>query len=139
MENLKSKLLEKFKSDEFAKLVGVEFLEFREGYAKAAMTVRRELLNFHGVAHGAAIYALADVAFSVASNSRNIAAVALSMTIHYRRPVAEGSRLIAEAFEESLGRTTGLYRIVVKDHEGKLIAVGQGLVYLKQGTPLVSV
>ncbi len=137
MEDLKSKLWDKFGSDRFAKLMGVELLEFREGYAKASMTVRRELLNFHGVAHGAAIYALADVAFSVASNSHNRVAVALSMTIHYRRPVAEGAKLIAEAFEESLGRTTGLYRIVVKDQEGKLVAVGQGLVYLKQ-EPLVT-
>ena len=87
------------------------------------------MLDFHGVAHGELIASLADVAFAAASNSRNRKAVALALNISYRRSVKAGETLVAEAFEESLGERTALYRIVVKSSRGELVACCQGLVY----------
>ena len=40
-------------------------------------------------------------------------------------PVALGTRLIAEATEESLGRRIGTYRLVVTTEEGTLVAACQ--------------
>ncbi|RLE48886.1 MAG: hydroxyphenylacetyl-CoA thioesterase PaaI [Candidatus Methanomethylicota archaeon] len=123
------KLIEKFKQDPFSRMLGIDILEVREGFCKASMVIKEEHLNFHGIAHGGAILALADAAFAAASNSRNKVAVALSINVNYRRPVKAGTRLYAEAFEESLGKTTGLYRMKVITEDGKLVAVCDGLVY----------
>lgn len=120
---------EKVSQDPYANLLGIEILELREGYAKTSITVKSEMLNFHGVAHGGLIASLADVAFAAASNSHNRKALALNLSINYRRPVKAGETIVAEAFEESLGDTTALYRIAVKDSKGVLVAAGQGLVY----------
>jgi acyl-CoA thioesterase len=52
------------------------------------------------------------------------------MNINYRSPVKEGMNLIAEASEESVGRKTALYRMIVKTDDGKLIASSQGTVFI---------
>ncbi|MEM4576374.1 MAG: hotdog fold thioesterase [Candidatus Nezhaarchaeales archaeon] len=128
-EELLEKIREKVRRDPYANLLGIEVLELREGYAKASLIVRDDMVNFHGVAHGGLIASLADVTFAAASNSRNKKALALNLNVSYRRPVKAGETIIAEAFEESLGDTTALYRIVVKNSKGSLVAVCQGLVY----------
>jgi len=123
------RVFEKVRRDPYANTLGIEVLEIREGYAKASLTVGENMLNFHGVAHGGLIASLADVAFAAASNSRNRKAVALALNISFRRPVKAGETLVAEAFEESLGERTALYRIVVRSSRGELVACCQGLVY----------
>lgn len=128
-EELLEKIREKVRRDPYANLLGIEVLELREGYAKASLIVGSDMTNFHGVAHGGLIASLADVAFAAASNSHNKKALALNLNVSYRRPVKAGETIIAEAFEESLGDTTALYRIVVKNSKGSLVAVCQGLVY----------
>jgi len=122
-------ILERVRDDPYANALGIKVLEIGEGYAKASLTVGENMLNFHGVAHGGLIASLADVAFAAASNSRNRKAVALALNISYRRPVKAGETLVAEAFEESLGERTALYKIVVRNSEGDLVASCQGLVY----------
>ena len=129
VDDLLEKIREKVSKDPYAKTLGIRVVEVREGYAKAMLTVSDNTLNFHGVAHGGLIASLADVAFAAASNSHNKRALALSLCINYRRPVKVGETLIAEAFEESLGNITALYRIVVKNSEGHLVASCEGLVY----------
>ncbi len=120
---------EALNGDPFARLLGIEVQEVGEGYGRASMRVRADLLNSQGFAHGGAIFSLADMAFAAASNSHNKVAVALSVNVNYRRPIGEGTELLAEAFEESLGRSTALYRILVKTKEGELVASCQGLAF----------
>jgi len=125
------RIREVIKGDRFSRFMGIELLELREGYSKVAMTVKGDMLNFHGIAHGGAIFSLADAAFAAASNSHGQRALALCMSISYRSPAKEGMRLVAEAFEESLGNRTALYRIAVRSEDGELIASCQGTVYRK--------
>jgi acyl-CoA thioesterase len=119
-------------NDRIAKIFGIKLEEYREGYAKTSMIIREDFLNAYNIAHGAAIYALADVSFAIACNSHGIKAIALSMNINYRRPVTIGKKVIAEAEEVSKGRTTALYNIRVIDEEGKIIALAIGLAYFSQ-------
>lgn len=117
--------------DRFMKYMGIQVLDLGEGYSKLAMTLTGDMINFHNVGHGGAIFALADAAFAAASNSHGEKALALNMNINYCSPAKEGMRLIAEAQEESLGRKVGLYRIMVRSEDGRLIASSQGIVYRK--------
>ena len=120
---------EKIRGDPFARSLGIELLELAPGYSKMRMTVREEMLNFHGIPHGGAIFSLADAAFAAASNAHGTQAVALEMTVYYLATVGVGVTLYAEAREEKLGRRTALYHIRVTDADGRLIAACQGLVY----------
>ncbi|UCC63761.1 MAG: hydroxyphenylacetyl-CoA thioesterase PaaI [Anaerolineae bacterium] len=117
--------------DPFARFLGVELLKVGEGYSKVAVTVDERMLNSHNTAHGGVIFSLADAAFAIACNSHGQLAVALNVTINYVAPAAPGTRLIAEATEESLGRRIGLYRLVVTAEDGTLVATCQATAYRK--------
>jgi acyl-CoA thioesterase len=127
-------LKSKIEADPFARSLGIELLALRPGYSRLAMTLQPHMLNFHGIPHGGAIFSLADAAFAAAGNSHGQVAVALSMTINFRSAVPSGTRLLAEAIEQSLGGRTGLYRITVTadNEEKRLVAVCDGTVYRKK-------
>ncbi|ARM74713.1 hotdog fold thioesterase [Acidianus manzaensis] len=112
----------------YAKSLGVNLEEVREHYARVSCKVTKEHLNLHNTAHGSLIFSLADIAFEIISNY-NRDSVALQMSIYFRKPAKEGDKIIAEAFEESEGKTTSLYKILVKNEEGKEIASVNALVY----------
>jgi acyl-CoA thioesterase len=122
----------KISQDPFAKWMGIELQELRPGYSRVAMTLTPQMMNFHGIPHGGAIFSLADAAFAAASNSHGQTAVALSMTIHYMAAVEPGTRLVAEAQELRKGNRTGFYQITVKTEAGDLVAACQAVVYRKK-------
>ena len=55
---------------------GIRIEEARAGYARLSMTVRRDMLNGHGIVHGGMVFALADTAFAYVCNGRNEKTVA---------------------------------------------------------------
>lgn len=119
-----------FRRDQFAKLVGLEVLEIAPGFARVRMPLREELHNGLGIAHGGAIFTLADMAFAVASNSHGTVAVGVNTSMTYVAAAATGT-LTAEAVEASRGRKLATYTIRVTDEAGTLIALMQGTVYRK--------
>jgi acyl-CoA thioesterase len=125
-------IFQRISQDPFARFMGIELLELREGYSRVAMTVGEHMLNFHGIPHGGAIFSLADAAFAAASNSHGQVAVALNVSINFLTAVPVGMRLYAEATEESLGRRTALYRLAVTMEDGTLVALCHGTVYRKR-------
>jgi acyl-CoA thioesterase len=131
-EDLKQRILEKMRSDRYAELMGIELLDIEPGYGLLSMVVRDDMFNFNNLPHGGAIFSLADVAFGAAANSHGTVAVALNMEISYLRPVPLGTRLLAKATEEHLGRRTALYHITVNTEEGDLVASCHGVVYRKR-------
>ena len=78
----------------FAKLLGIEVESVEPGHAVLSMEIRDELKRNGGIAHGGAIATLIDsaMAFAIvpmlAENERSIT---VDLTIHYLRPVSEGS------------------------------------------------
>jgi acyl-CoA thioesterase len=122
----------KIGQDPFARWLGIELQELRPGYSRVAMTLTPQMVNFHGIPHGGAIFSLADAAFAAAGNSHGQAAVALSMTIQYLAATVPGTHLIAEAQELRKGNRTGFYQIMVKTQAGELIAACQAVVHRKR-------
>jgi acyl-CoA thioesterase len=106
---------------------GVEIEEAREGYARIAMTVRADMLNGHRIAHGGMIFALADTAFAYACNSRNLRSVAAQASIVFLDAARDGETLVAEAQEEALAGRSGVYNVVVRGGDGRIVATFQGL------------
>jgi acyl-CoA thioesterase len=122
----------KIGQDLFAKKMGIELQEVRPGYSRVGMTLTPDMLNFHGIPHGGAIFSLADAAFAAASNSHGQTAVALSVTISFLAAAEPGSHLVAEAQELHKGHRSGFYQIAVRKETGDLIATCQAVVYRKQ-------
>ena len=119
--------------DAFARFLGAEVQIVAPGHSRVSLTVTDQMTNFHGITHGGLVFALGDLAFAAASNSRGQMAVALNVSICFLNPSKTGDRLVAEARECHLGGRTGLYEITVtEDKTGTLIARSQDLVYRKK-------
>jgi acyl-CoA thioesterase len=120
-----------FEKDYFAKRCGVELLEVRPGYARAKMPLQPHHLNGIGTVQGGAIFTLADLTFAAASNSHGTIAVAANVSITYMKAAVTGT-LWAEAREISKNFKLGSYTVDVKDDQGDLVALFQGLAYRKK-------
>ncbi|MEZ4526779.1 MAG: hotdog fold thioesterase [Desulfobacterales bacterium] len=118
--------------DRFARHTGIELLEISPGRAKARMEIREDHKNGMGVAHGGAIFTLADLVFAAASNSHGIPALAVNVSISYLKKVSDGI-LTAEAAEISLNPKLASYTVEVRDENRELVAIFQGMVYRKTG------
>jgi LAO/AO transport system ATPase len=117
-------------ADAFPRTLGVRFLDGGPGRATVEMTVRDEHLNFNGSCHGGVIFALADCAFGLASNSHGQIAAGIDAHITYQAAAASGDRLIATATEVSRSRKLAVYRIDVTNSDGQPISSFTGTVYV---------
>jgi acyl-CoA thioesterase len=119
-----------FKNDRFAELANIQLLAVSPGQARAKMALHPHHLNGYGTVQGGAIFTLADFAFAAASNSHGTVAVAINVSISFMKAATTGT-LWAEAREISKNFKLGSYTVEVKDDQGDLVAMFQGMVYRK--------
>jgi len=115
-------------ADPYGRWLGVELLELRPGYCRAALSLTLDMANFHGSPHGGAIFSLADFAFGGACNGYGHPAVALTVTIQFHAVARVGRRLVAEAREARQGQRAGFYQMTVTDEaDGTVVATCQAV------------
>jgi acyl-CoA thioesterase len=102
-----------WKEDDASKGLGMEILRITPGEAVLTMTIKPQMVNGHGIAHGGFIFTLADSAFAFACNSHNERAVAAQSNISFIRPGKLGDRLVATAREISRAGRSGIYDVRV--------------------------
>ncbi|OFW57503.1 MAG: hypothetical protein A2W01_07520 [Candidatus Solincola sediminis] len=129
MQTVDEKTKELIALDPFANILGIEVLELKPGWARSALKLREDDLNFLGMVHGAAIFSLADAAFAAASNSFGTKAVALSISIDFMAAADPGDELFAEVELVSRAGKMGCYNMQVENSNGKLIAQCRGWAY----------
>ena len=113
--------------DGAARALGITVSSVAPGAVTAHMTIRPEMLNGHGSAHGAALFAVADVAFAMACNSHGPLAVGRSCSIEYLAPAFAGEAVTATAVERSAMGRGGIYDVAVtRDADGMLLAELRG-------------
>ena len=127
LENIPRCLLD----DRFVKHCGIELLSAEAGRARARLVLHPHHWNGLGMTQGGAIFTLADYTFAVASNFCGTVAVAVSCSIHFMKATSEGT-LTAEAREVSCNSRLGTYEVEVRDEQGEIVAVFQGLAYRKK-------
>lgn len=111
--------------DSFAKLCGFELVTVREGYAKTRMALQGHHKNAADVAHGGALYTLADIAFGAACNmGKTHVMLNVNANIAYMKMGKIGP-ITAEATKLNGSRKLETYQVHVFDGEGELIASGQ--------------
>ena len=117
-------------ADPFARAAGIVCTHAGLGEAEVRLTLRPDQLNFNGSCHGGVIFALADTAFGLASNSRGAVAAGIDAHITYQQAAQAGDTLVARAHEVSRGRRLAVYRVDVARADGRAISSFTGTVYL---------
>ena len=107
--------------------IGARIDDVGPGWAQLSMVVRPDMINGHGICHGGFIFTLADSAFALACNSYNRVTVAQQNQITYVTPGRPGEVLVAYAQEISLSGRSGVYDVMVKGGDGRLVATFRGL------------
>mgnify|MGYP003950777163 CR=1 FL=1 len=113
--------------DTVAQNLGVTLEEVRAGYARVSMSVREQMLNGHGTAHGGYSFMLADMAFSYACNSHGQMAFAQSAHITYMTFGRLGEVLTAISEEKSDAGRSGVYDATVYGEDGRVVAEFRGV------------
>jgi phenylacetic acid degradation protein PaaD len=116
--------------DPFVTSLGIRCVEAGPGHATVALEVGDAHLNFNGACHGGVIFALADTAFGLASNSHGMIAVGIDAHITYHVAAQRGDTLTATAVEVSRLRKIAVYRIDVTRADGTLVSSFTGTVYV---------
>jgi acyl-CoA thioesterase len=110
------------KHDKLVAHLNITVEEARRDYAKVTMPITEHHKNGMGMAHGGAIFSLADVAFGAAANAdAGTFVVSLNTTIEFLRPGKIGP-LTAEAKIVRSGQHIMSYDVEVFDFYGELIA-----------------
>ena len=112
--------------DRASDAMGMKLIEVRPGYARIQMTVRGDMVNMHGTAHGGLVFTLADSAFGYACNTHNKATVASGCSIEFLRPAHLDDTLSAIAVEHALIGRNGVYDVRVENQKGELVALFRG-------------
>ncbi|MDP3564713.1 MAG: PaaI family thioesterase [Methanoregula sp.] len=115
-----------FNDSPFARLLSMTITEAHDGYARVVMDCP-DTKNPHDVAHGGAIFALADQAFGIAANCSYASRVAVSVHIQYIAPAT--GPLVAIAHRVADNGKYSTFRVMVYEGE-RIIAEFDGVALL---------
>lgn len=119
--------------DTFARLIGMKLIELQSGFARATLPITDGAVNMYQMAHGGAIFSVADQACEAAGNSFGEPAVALQHSIQFLTAGKSGDILEATAKVASRSNRIGLIEFEVRNQDGLLLATGQQVIYFKKG------
>jgi len=117
-----------YDNDPFSKWLGIEIDTISEGSCQLSMTIRQEMLNGFGIAHGGITYSIADSALAFAANTHGRQSVSIDTSINHTEALKEGDKIVAIAKEESLKNRFGFYKIEIK-RDDAIVALFKGTVY----------
>jgi acyl-CoA thioesterase len=125
LETMAEKARRTFRDVPFIKLLGLELIDMKAGgEAVLRLAMRDELRQPHGVLHGGATASIIDTATAFAVMSvlgENEKATTVDLTVHYLRPVTEGSIICTARVVRAGKRLLTVSAEAVND-QGKLIA-----------------
>jgi acyl-CoA thioesterase len=116
--------------DPFVRWLGIECVDGAGGRATTRLRIRADHINFNDGCHGGVIFALADAAFGLASNSHGRLASGIEAHIGFHVGVRVGDVLTASATEVSRGNKLATYRVDVARADATLVASFSGTVYV---------
>lgn len=116
-------------NDAFSQWLGIEVVANSAGSAVLKMTVREEMTNGFGIAHGGITYSLADSALAFASNGDGRQSLSIETSIHHIAKVETGETITAAASMISETNKTGIYQIDITNSSGQRVAWFKGTVY----------
>ena len=107
--------------------LGMKIIDAGPKYSVVEMVLEDRHLNGFSIAHGGAIFALADTAFAHACNSDNVVTVAQQCQINFLQPGRAGDLLTATAKGRTHSGRTGIYDVTITRSDGVVIAEFRGM------------
>ncbi len=127
--------------ENFHTLLGIERLEWREGFVRAALDILPKHLNWNGILHGGTLMTMLDEAgamcglwCSVAGNRRSSVTVDLDCRFVGQ---AKTGRIFATGALVSHGRSLYFTRVEVTDADGRVLAYGASSHKWRRGSETV--
>ncbi len=115
--------------DYFSQWLGIEVVLAAPGQSILKMTIKREMLNGFGIAHGGISFSLADSALAFASNSYGQKSVSIETSISHTKSLLEGDEILATATELSRSNKIAVYSIAITNQQNETVALFKGTVY----------
>lgn len=108
----------------FAALIGMELLEAADGYARARVCLKPQLMNVYGGMHGGCAFTLADTLAGIAAATYGDHVTTLDASVNYMRPVAGTQYLYGEAEVQRNGTRISVVCTKLTDDDGRLLVQG---------------
>jgi 1,4-dihydroxy-2-naphthoyl-CoA hydrolase len=122
--------------DALGELIGIEHLDAREGEARARVAVADRILQPYGLVHGGVYPVLAETICSKATHEAVAAdgkvAIGQSNRVTFLRPISAG-HVNAVARARHRGRSSWVWQVEITDDEGRLCALGEVVVAVRDG------
>ncbi len=118
-----------YDNDAFSKWLGIELVDIQHGECEIKLTVRKDMLNGFGIAHGGITYSMADSALAFATNSIGHQAVSIETSISHTSKVVEGDVLTAKTALVNKTRKFAIYHVDITNQENRRVATFKGTVY----------
>ena len=120
-------------------LLGMELVEWRDGYARTEIEVGAKHLNHGGLVHGGLSLALLDVTsvytgYWAPRDQERARCVTLSLTTNFIGKAPTGGRLVCEAWRDGGGRSIFFARGEVRDAAGELVATSKSTHRVRSGS-----
>ena len=110
--------------------LGFHVSEYGDGYARAHMQVRADMLNGFQIAHGGMIFAFADTCFAWACNNPDgdgsVVTVTQGADVNFLSSPEEGARLTAVGVRHSSTGRSGLCDVTVTDEQDRVVLEFRG-------------
>ncbi len=118
--------------DRFANEMGIELEELSAKSAKMGITIADQHLNAGNVAHGGVIFTLADITMAAMANTQQFPSVSIQSDMRFLAAAYPGDRLTATAEPVFARKSMSNCRVSVKNQDGELIAIAEGMFHTKQ-------
>ena len=116
--------------DSFSNWLGIEVLLIEENLCRLGCTIKSDMLNGFGIAHGGITYSLADSCLAFAANSCGYQCVSIETSISHLKKVQLGDYLITKAHKMKEDGKTKTFEITVHNQDALLVARFTGLVHV---------
>ncbi len=116
-------------NDAMSQWLGITVKSIEQGCVICQMTVRKEMTNGFGIAHGGITYSLSDSSLAFSTNTYGNHAVSVETSISHLKPVKVGDVLTTQVEEISLSKRIGVYHIKVLNQNNILVSTMKGTIY----------
>ncbi len=111
-------------TDGFAREIGIELMEAKDGHAKMKIDINEKHRNPIGSVHGGCLFSLADTVAGVALSTTGVGCTTLSAhTTYIKAAMMNKSRVLyGEAMPIRIGRKIAVYQVDITDDLGQEIS-----------------
>lgn len=120
------KILEKTMAENsYIKFLGIEMMEFEDGYSLARMKYRNELANPYGMLHGGCLYSFADIAAGTTACMCGNYVTTVSGTLNFLLPAVETEYVFCESTRLRQGKHLAVFDVKIKDENNQILDSGE--------------